>query len=99
MLGLKYLVPESPRWLISNGRMEEAKAIVEMAAKANKKPVPRHLLMEPDMEEIDLNSVKSNKGMAEDKITVRDLFVPMKIGVRTLNMCFQVRVELKGVLR
>ena len=85
------MVPESPRWLISNGRLEEARAIVEKAAKANKKEVPHHLMKESEMEEIDLNTVKSSKEKepAEKKMTVLDLFRPMKIGVRTLNMCFQ----------
>ena len=91
LVGLKWLVPESPRWLISNGRLEEAKAIVEAASKANNKQVPHHLLKESEMEEIDLNNVKSTKETepAEKKMTVMDLFRPMKIGVRTLNMCFQ----------
>ena len=94
-MGLKWLVPESPRWLISNGRLEEAKAIVEMAAEANKKQVPHHLMKESDMEEIDLNNAKPTKDTkaAEAKITVKDLFLPSKIGLRTLNMCFQVTVQ------
>ena len=47
------------------------------------------------MEEIDLNdlNVKTTKetepGNVTEKITVLDLFRPMKIGVRTVNMCFQ----------
>ena len=45
------------------------------------------------METIDENTANSAK-MTEpvrvrDKITVLDLFRPMQIGVRTLNMCFQ----------
>ena len=92
LVGLKWLVPESPRWLISNGRLEEAKAIVERAARENKRPVPHHLLKESDMEEIDLNNAKPTKETeaTESKITIRDLFMPMKIGARTLNMCYQV---------
>ena len=95
LVGLKWLVPESPRWLISNGRLEEARTIVETASKANNKQVPHHLLQESEMEEIDLNdlNVKTNKetepGNVTEEITVLDLFRPMKIGVRTVNMCFQ----------
>merc|ERR550539_1577935 len=55
------------------------------------KEVPHHLLKESEMEEIDLNTVKSTKETepAEKKMTVLDLFRPWTIGVRTLNMCFQ----------
>ena len=89
-------MPESPRWLISHGRLQEARIIVEMASKVNNKQVPDHLLKESEMEEIDLNdlNVKTTKetepGNVTEKITVLDLCRPVKIGVRTLNMCFQV---------
>ena len=75
--------------MISNGRLDQARALVKMAAKANKKEVPHHLLKESEMEEIDLNTVNPTKETTEKKMTVLDLFRPMKIGVRTLNMCFQ----------
>ena len=95
LVGLKWLVPESPRWLISHGRLEEARIIIEMASQVNNKQVPDHLLKESEMEEIDLNIVKWSKetepgGHLTEKITVLDLCRPVKIGVRTLNMCFQV---------
>ena len=76
--------------MISKGRLEEAKDIVQLAAKANKKQVPHHLLQESEMEEIDQNTDKSREpGRVRENINVLDLFRPLKIGVRTLNMCFQ----------
>ena len=40
LLGLYFLVPESPRWLIAVGRTEEAKAIIQKGAEINGKTLP-----------------------------------------------------------
>ena len=37
-------IPESPRWLISKGRLADSRKIVEHAAKVNGKTIPAHLL-------------------------------------------------------
>ncbi|XP_043197798.1 carcinine transporter-like [Amphibalanus amphitrite] len=39
-----WIMPESPRWLIQNARLEEAERIVQKIAKVNKKPIPTNYL-------------------------------------------------------
>ena len=92
LVGLYWVVPESVRWLLSNGRVEEAKEIIERAARENGKKVPVHLMRgETDMSEIELDSNKDNRDAAAARVTVMDLFRPRVILFRTLNMCYQVR--------
>lgn len=43
LLGLWFVLPESPRWLISMGKTQEAKLILEKAAKFNKQELPADL--------------------------------------------------------
>eukprot|EP00092_Neocalanus_flemingeri_P004231 GFUD01004551.1.p1 GENE.GFUD01004551.1~~GFUD01004551.1.p1 ORF type:complete len:520 (+),score=94.91 GFUD01004551.1:217-1560(+) len=43
-LSLHFLVPESPRWLICQGRLEEAKQVIMQMASTNRKTVPFDVL-------------------------------------------------------
>ncbi|QQP55598.1 Organic cation transporter 1like, partial [Caligus rogercresseyi] len=38
-----FFVPESPRWLLSYNRVEEAEVIIQKIAKWNNKDIPDHL--------------------------------------------------------
>ena len=40
-LSYAFIIPESPRWLISKGKIEEAKLILERVLKTNKLPIAR----------------------------------------------------------
>ena len=99
LVGLYWVVPESVRWLLSHGRVEEAKEIIERAARENNKKVPVHLMMTSDMSEIELDSNKDNRDAAAAQVTVMDLFRPRVILFRTLNMCYQVQQREEMELR
>ncbi|OWF44983.1 Organic cation transporter protein [Mizuhopecten yessoensis] len=47
-----WLLPESPRWLITNQRYEEANKILQKVAKVNKVTIKRNLFEEMESEEI-----------------------------------------------
>eukprot|EP00092_Neocalanus_flemingeri_P041716 GFUD01045437.1.p1 GENE.GFUD01045437.1~~GFUD01045437.1.p1 ORF type:complete len:591 (+),score=155.94 GFUD01045437.1:56-1828(+) len=88
LLGLYWVVPESVRWLIGAGRLEEAKEIIENAAKANGKKTPVHLFKTAAIASNNLENAKHMES-PEAKTTVLDLFRPTKMALRTINMCFQ----------
>ena len=91
LVALYWVVPESVRWLLSHGRVEEAREIIERAARENNKKVPVHLMRPSDMSEIELDSNKDNRDAASAQATVMDLFRTRVILFRTLNMCYQVQ--------
>ena len=99
MLGLYWVIPESVRWLIGKGRLEEAKEIIEVAARENKQLVPHHLYKKAEIEALEeaslLESVESSSDVFQDgnkdKTCITDVFRNWTMALRTLNMCFQVK--------
>ena len=86
-------MPESVRWLIGAGRIEEAKEIIREAAKVNGKEVPEHLFKAADLYSANEDANRA-KVISAKRTTILDLFRPRKMAIRTLNMFFQVGAKM-----
>merc|ERR1719322_309551 len=88
LLGLWFIIPESPRWLIAVGDYEKAITVINKMEKVNNATVPKELL--------DLTAASEAKQeyqevepINEEKPTFKSLFVPSKMALRTINMFYQ----------
>ena len=84
------MVPESVRWLIGAGRVEEAKDIIEKAARVNERDNPAHLFKATMIASSGLENTAHSES-TEVKSTIMDLFRIKKMALRACNMCFQVK--------
>ena len=82
------IVPESPRWLIINGRIKEAKAIINQVGRENKRAVPHHLFSLNNTNQTGENT-PVKEGEEQQSRSVLSIFKSRRMGLRTLNMCYQ----------
>ena len=93
LLLLYFILPESPRWLIATGRHEEAKELIEKAAKMNKvKLSPSLLYHEPTSDTKTIGS----KDHGTSNIGIMDLFRNPFVRKVTLIMFFNWIVVTLG---
>lgn len=101
LLLLYFVLPESPRWLISTGRLKEAKETIENAAKMNKVKLSPSLL---DIDDKANNEKTDEKSSEKVQIGIADLFKHPYVRritlilffdwiVVTLGKCQQSRIE------
>ncbi|KAJ6667938.1 hypothetical protein lerEdw1_016259 [Lerista edwardsae] len=85
------LIPESPRWLISQGRFEEAEAIIRKAAKTNGIPAPAILIDSAEVEDL---KAKQQKSMILDLFRTKNIAI---ITVMTLLLWLFTSVGYFGL--
>jgi len=96
-------LPESPRYLLAVGRIEDAKKVVRRGCELNGKSFPEHLFSTTDHEaEVNLKNIAESIQLDEDnapkgekeetqeeQIGVMDLVRTPRMRWRTINMCWQ----------
>ena len=82
-----WVVPESVRWQISEGKYEEAKQQIFKVAKANNIEISEERVGEM------IENYKNEKTGPEEKACIVDLFRHKRLCLRTLNLCFNWMVN------
>jgi len=81
------IAPESPRWLVSVGKLERAKKSISVAAKSNGLPLPDHIPVDETNDEKDAVTNTGIIGLlAHRKLLVR--LIVMSLEWIVITMCF-----------
>eukprot|EP00058_Branchiostoma_floridae_P004163 XP_002589651.1 hypothetical protein BRAFLDRAFT_284418 [Branchiostoma floridae] len=84
-----WLLSESPRWLLTNNRVDEAKAVIQRAAKMNKVVIPHDAIF-GETEKLSNDSEEDSSR----QYGVLDLFRKPRIRKTTMTMCISWFTEV-----
>lgn len=84
LISYYWLVPESPRWLFAVGRVDEAAAQLEKAARSNNLPTAN---IHEDLEELKKRTAAADGGH-KSKGNIWDLFRTPNMRVKTICICY-----------
>nr|XP_006811512.1 PREDICTED: organic cation transporter protein-like [Saccoglossus kowalevskii] len=86
LLSYYWLIPESVRWLVQQGKYDKAEKVLEKAAKMNKVTLPENIFDEQRLElDKKVEIVEEEK---EKKYNMFDLMKTPRIRIRSLNIFF-----------
>ncbi|XP_059083500.1 solute carrier family 22 member 1-like [Tigriopus californicus] len=98
LMSYGFLVPESPRWLISKGRHREAKRIIAQIAKVNGRPEPTHLYNKTNT----VHTYHEIRSVEEiEKVSLWEVLNHRPLLLRTLVMMvnwFSVTMSFYGII-
>ncbi|XP_077402943.1 solute carrier family 22 member 4-like [Vanacampus margaritifer] len=77
---LWWILPESPMWLLSQGRVTEAEAIVRKAAQMNRVVAPEKIFGD--------SKLQANEERPVERYTVLDLVMKRRIAMTTILLCW-----------
>ncbi|XP_051902357.1 solute carrier family 22 member 4-like [Hippocampus zosterae] len=75
-----WILPESPMWLLSQGRVTEAEAIVRRAAEMNRVVAPEKIFGDSEW--------NANEGRPVERYTVLDLMKKRSVALMTVLLCW-----------
>lgn len=92
---LRLVIPESPRWLIAKGKMDELRKNVQKAAEINRAPFPDKAFAQTFQTTTYSTFKRGESGTWTSNLKPSDLFRPVKMFSRTICVFYNWMVKFR----